>query len=88
MPIVPVTGPIRGLHPGLSVSSNLPCAEAAPFDFRSRPFEVDARTLVRVTGCSLVACRQQLFMAEGDMGLAHELLLSGYDVASPDPTLH
>jgi len=88
MPIVPFTGPIVGLIARLSVSSDLPCGETAYFDFRSHRFDVDARTLARVTGCSLVACRQELFVAEGDMGLAHELLLCGYDVPPCEPTLH
>ena len=88
VPIEPLTDPIRSLIPGLSVPSELPCGEIAPFDFRSRHFDVDARTLARVTGYSLVACRQQLFMAEGDMVLAHELLVCGYDVEPSEPTFH
>ena len=87
-PIVLLTGPTPGLIPRLPVSSDLSCYETALFDFRSHRFDVDAVALARLTGCSLVACRQQLFMAEGDMGLAHELLVCGYDLESCGPTFH
>ncbi len=88
MPIDPLTGPIRDLISGLSVLSDVPSGEITSFDFRSHRFAMDALTLARVSGCSLVACRQQLFMAEGDMGLAHELLVSGYDAEPATPRLH
>lgn len=88
MPIFSLTAPPRGPFCRLSELSELPIAETPSFDFRAPRFDVDARTLARVTGCSLVACRQQLFMAEGDMGLAHMLLVSGYDAQEPEPTLH
>jgi len=50
-----------------------------PFDFRSSRFCTDALTLARATGKKLQSCRQELFIAEGDMGLAYELLASGYE---------
>src|SRR5690606_8446930 len=45
-----------------------------PFDFRSSRFCEDAQALVRATGQSLENCRKELFIAEGDVALAHELL--------------
>jgi hypothetical protein len=69
------------------VSSDVPSGDTS-FDFRSHRFAMDAFTLARVSGCSLAACRQHLFMAEGDMGLAHEMLVSGYDEETPQPILH
>ena len=58
------------------------------FDFRSSGFIADAQALARATGRSLDCCRQELFMAEGDMGLAFELLVSGYDAEPVIPTWH
>jgi len=48
------------------------------FDFRSSRFGVDAQTLARVTGRSVPRCRQELFIAEGDMALAYEWLVQGH----------
>jgi hypothetical protein len=59
-----------------------------PFDFRSGQFGDDAQTLARTTGRSLETCRQELFIAEGDMALAFELLTAGYQAELPQPTLH
>jgi hypothetical protein len=58
------------------------------FDFRSSGFAADAATLARATGCSLARCRQELFIAEGDMGLACRWLVSGYDLQADDPVIH
>lgn len=59
-----------------------------PFDFRSPRFCTDASTLVRTTGRSLADCRQNLFIAEGDMVLAFKWLVSGYDEPTGDPVFH
>lgn len=58
------------------------------FDFRSSRFSDDAQTLARATGLSLQKCRQELFIADGDVALAHELLLCGYCMEPVGPTLH
>jgi hypothetical protein len=58
------------------------------FDFRSPRFCADALTLARTTGRSLAACRQDLFIAEGDMVLAFDWLVSGYDGPTDDPVIH
>ena len=36
------------------------------WDFRSDRFRDQALALARMTGCPLVECRQELFIAEGD----------------------
>ena len=58
------------------------------FDFRSSRFCSDAQTLARTTGRSLAACRQDLFIAEGDMALAFDWLVSGYDGEYDDTVIH
>mgnify|MGYP003382494773 CR=1 FL=1 len=58
------------------------------FDFRSSRFCADALSLARTTGRSLAACRQDLFIAEGDMALAFDWLVSGYDGRTDDPVMH
>lgn len=57
----------------------MPVDHTEPFDFRSNRFCADALTLARTTGRTVQRCRQELFIAEGDMGLAYELLVSGYE---------
>lgn len=52
-----------------------PRPEPAPFDFRSPRFVMDARALQRLTGCTLVLCRQELFIAEGDALEAWQVLV-------------
>lgn len=59
-----------------------------PSDFRSSRFCEDAQALVRATGQSLERCRQELFIAEGDVVLAHELLTVGYGEEPAGHTLH
>lgn len=63
-------------------------SEDQPFDFRSARFYADALSLARTTGRSLVACRQALFIAEGDMVLAFDWLVSGYDGPTIEPVFH
>ncbi len=58
------------------------------FDFRSSEFGADAQTLARATGATLETCRQQLFIAEGDMALAFEWLTAGYAADQIPSTLH
>ena len=72
------------------------CAAVAPesagmgpvCDFRSSGFAADAATLARTSGCALERCRQELFIAEGDMALAYQWLVSGYDLQADDPVVH
>ncbi len=59
-----------------------------PFDFRSSRFCADALSLARTTGRSLAACRQELFIAEGDMVQAFEWLVSGYEGPVNGPVFH
>jgi len=70
------------------VPSDPSLAHCESFDFRSSRFCADAQTLARTTGRPLTECRQELFMAEGDMAMAHELLMSGYDNESVFRTWH
>ncbi len=58
------------------------------FDFRSSRFCADALTLARTTGRALAACRQDLFIAQGDMAMAFDWLMSGYDRPTDDPVIH
>ena len=88
MPITPNEAPSRGPVAALSVPSPSCASATAPFDFRCDRFAADAQTLARTTGCSLVDCRQELFMAEGDMTLAFELLVAGYEAETVIPVLH
>lgn len=67
---------------------SLPADHGPSFDFRSCHFDADAQTLARATGASLETCRQELFIAEGDMALAFELLTAGYEAEPAAPTLH
>lgn len=66
----------------------LPADHCQPFDYRSAQFGADAQTLVRATRQSVETCRQMLYIAEGDMVLAHEWLTAGYAAQSAAPTLH
>jgi hypothetical protein len=88
MPISLSTGLL--CRPGYRSDVNLfeSVSEEQPFDFRSPRFCADALSLVRTTGRSLAACRQDLFIAEGDMVLAFSWLVSGYDGATDDPVFH
>ena len=45
-------------------------------DFRSQAFSDAALLLVQTTGCSLMVCRQELFIAETDMEQAYEVLVA------------
>lgn len=80
----PLHGPDRRIDVNFfeSVSDN------QNFDFRSARFCADALTLARTTGRPLAACRQDLFIAEGDMALAFDWLISGYDGPTDDPVIH
>ncbi|MCZ4316023.1 hypothetical protein O4H66_21700 [Comamonadaceae bacterium G21597-S1] len=65
-----------------------PADHGHAFDFRSSQFGADAQTLARATGVCLDTCREQLFIAEGDMALAFEWLTAGYAADPTAPTLH
>ena len=49
-------------------------ATDASWDFRSSRFEDQALALMRMTGCAIVLCRQELFIAEGDAVEAYMVL--------------
>ncbi len=88
MPIKPKLNLVQESVRAASVPSPSCPSETEPFDFRSTRFVIDALSLARTTGCSLVDCRQELFMAEGDMALAFELLAAGYEAEAAIPILH
>lgn len=88
-PITPPWSPSREPASGVAVTAAaLPAEQGHSFDFRSSQFDADARTLARATGAALETCRQELFIAEGDMVLAYELLTAGYETDPRLPTLH
>ena len=69
---------------------NLPkqyCA-IAPFDFRSPLFRDAALMLVQTTGCSLLLCRQELFIAEGDVAQAYATLSAARSACVEVSALH
>ena len=49
---------------------------------------MDARALVRLTGCTLDLCRQELFIAEGDAAEACEVLRGGARYARAARDMH
>ena len=57
-------------------------------DFRSPAFCAVARYLVQSTGCTLLLCRQELFMAEGDAEQAHAALMACKLSTDHTPLLH
>jgi hypothetical protein len=59
-----------------------------PPDFRSPAFRDAAHDLVQSTGCTLVLCRQELFMAEGNAEDAYEALMTYKSCGSYIPLLH
>lgn len=69
---------------------NLPTQYCAiePFDFRSPLFRDTALMLVQTTGCSLVLCRQELFIAEGDTELAYGALMARRASADVEQLAH
>ena len=88
LPIRPSSGPIRGPACGADVSASESVNQDPFFDFRSARFCADASTLARATGRSLDRCRQELFIAEGDMALAFDWLVSGYAVTTQAQVVH
>ncbi len=52
--------------------------DSATWDFRSPQFRDQALALMRMTGCPLVVCRQELFIAEGDAVEAYMVLEERY----------
>lgn len=57
-------------------------------DFRSQGFRAAALLLVQISGCSLMLCRQELFIAEGDMEEALAALLARKAAAPKEPVWH
>lgn len=91
-PINSSWGPLLDPAPGTSAiavtSVPLPDNHLQPFDFRSGTFRDDAQTLAHATGLGLEKCRQELFIAEGDVAMAYELLTVGYGMGPASHTLH
>lgn|GEM_PF-1086537 len=83
-----VKGLLRGPDRRIHVSHFESVNDDPTFDFRSSRFCADARTLAGATGRTLAACRQDLFIAEGDMAMAFDWLMSGYNGPSDDPVIH
>jgi hypothetical protein len=61
---------------------------AEPPDFRSAAFRDAAHELVQSTGCALVLCRQELFMAEGNAEDAYLALMTYKFSGAYVPLLH
>lgn len=69
-------------------ASHEPIHLEADFDFRSQRFADDATALARITGRSLEHCRQELFIAEGDVALALAVIEQGYEALMRHHALH
>lgn len=65
-----------------------PISEHADWDFRSTRFRDQALALARMTGCPLVLCRQELFIAEGDAVEAYMVLEERFAQRLPEPGRH
>ncbi len=61
---------------------------AEPMDFRSAAFCASALALVQSTGCALLLCRQELFIAEGDAEHAYMALITHKSGTDHSPLLH
>ena len=57
-------------------------------DFRSPVFRDAAHYLVQSTGCALLLCRQELFIAEGDAEHAYMALIASRSATDHGPVLH
>ncbi|MEO8859293.1 MAG: hypothetical protein ABI343_20095, partial [Burkholderiaceae bacterium] len=66
----------------------LPRSARQPMDFRSMAFRDDAEQLVQTTGCTLTLCRQELFIAEGDIEEARRVLVERKPAAATIAPLH
>lgn len=84
----PTAGPDAGPHPAPDVKPDTPLRVPEPFDFQSSRFGADALALARGTGRPMELCREQLFIAEGDLALAYALLVDGYAALQTDQPLH
>lgn len=58
-------------------------SDRTQLDFRSQRFRAYANALARMTACPLGACRQELFIAEGDAAEAYQVLLEKACAAAP-----
>jgi len=88
LPINSSRGPLCGPTCGSDVAGSESVSTEVLFDFRSSRFADDAMTLARTTGRALARCREALFIAEGDMGLAYTWLVSGYHAQADGPFVH
>lgn len=61
---------------------------AASPDFRSQAFKDVAQALVQSTGCTLLLCRQELFIADGDAHDAYLALAAHKSAAACRQILH
>lgn len=73
---------------GLVVNLLQDADEQVGMDFRSARFRDQAGALARMTGCPLVLCRQELFIAEGDAVEAFLVLEQRRGDAPMDDGLH
>ena len=88
LPICQCRDVLRGPDRRTDVTVFQSVSDDRTFDFRSPRFCTDAQILARATGRSLADCRQDLFIAEGDMALAFDWLVSGYDGPAGEPVIH
>ena len=75
-------------HFGPALKFPTPYCAAEPMDFRSPVFRATAHYLVQCTGCALLLCRQELFMAEGDAEHAYMALIATRSASDHRPVLH
>ena len=61
---------------------------AEPLDFRSQAFNDTALLLMQSTGCTLLLCRQELFIAEGDAENCYLALLAHKSAAVCRQVVH
>ena len=88
LPLSSSTGLLCGPNSRTHVSTFESVNDDQAFDFRSARFCANALTLARATGRLLADCRQDLFIAEGDMALAFDWLVSGYDGQTENLAIH
>ena len=75
-------------HGGLVVNLLQDPGEPVGMDFRLARFRDQAGALARMTGCPLVVCRQELFIAEGDAVEAFMMLEQRHAALSVDEGRH
>jgi len=87
-PVDDERAPARALAAGACLEPVRPACREAVFDFRSSRFVADAQALAHATGCPLELCRRELFIAEGDLSEACQVLVAGYAAPPRSGALH